>query len=287
MLSIVWRLEIRVNVKERSVGLKTCTRSEEKSDKRNGTIELYRYTKATITKVRGRPGMVVFLDYRSLFPIEIAGDAPLTFQDAQLKLLAQVRDRIRNGEFTESGFARFIGISQPHVHNVLKGVRKLSPQILDAIMSRLHISLLDFVPMDELQTYIRRHLHPPAAEVPFLDAPIGPGLPWPQRINRRKRFPLPFPSAAVPPDLVMASLAPDPRMRSTLNGFDVALLDTSQSQRFSITPEGLYVVDRGDEAVLRFIRPGARFYYYVSDETLSAPSRWERVRAPSRNQSEL
>ena len=74
----------------------------------------------------------------------------MTFQDAQLKLLAQVRDRIRNGELTERGFARLIGVSQPHVHNVLKGARKLSPQIFDLILKYLVIIPLEQVFMDSL-----------------------------------------------------------------------------------------------------------------------------------------
>ena len=45
----------------------------------------------------------------------------MTFQDARLRLLAYVRNQVRNGELTERGFARLIGISQPHAHNVLKG----------------------------------------------------------------------------------------------------------------------------------------------------------------------
>ncbi|HEY6392524.1 MAG TPA: XRE family transcriptional regulator, partial [Bryobacteraceae bacterium] len=61
----------------------------------------------------------------------------MTLQDAQLKLLTHVRDRIHNGELTERGFARLIGISQPHAHNVLKGVRNLSPQIFDSILKTL------------------------------------------------------------------------------------------------------------------------------------------------------
>jgi hypothetical protein len=68
-----------------------------------------------------------------------------TFGDAQLKLLAYVRDRIHNGELTERGFARQIGISQPHAHNALKGVRTLSPEILDAILRYFHLSLLDLL----------------------------------------------------------------------------------------------------------------------------------------------
>ena len=59
----------------------------------------------------------------------------MTFREAQLKLLAYVVDRIHNGELTERGFARLIGISQPHAHNVLKGVRNLSPEIFDLILT--------------------------------------------------------------------------------------------------------------------------------------------------------
>jgi hypothetical protein len=68
-----------------------------------------------------------------------------TFEDAQLKLLAYVRDRIHNGELTERGFARQIGISQPHAHNALKGVRTLSPEVLDSILRYFHLSLLDLL----------------------------------------------------------------------------------------------------------------------------------------------
>jgi hypothetical protein len=63
----------------------------------------------------------------------------LTFRQAQLKLLAYVVDRIHNGELTERGFARHIGISQPHAHNVLKGARNLSPEIFDSILNYLVI----------------------------------------------------------------------------------------------------------------------------------------------------
>ena len=63
----------------------------------------------------------------------------MTFQDARVKLLAYVRNEVRNGELTERGFARLIGISQPHAHNVLKGVRNLSPEIFDLILKCLAI----------------------------------------------------------------------------------------------------------------------------------------------------
>ena len=74
-----------------------------------------------------------------------ASSALLTFEDAQLRLLAYIRNRIRNGELTERALARQIGISQPHVHNALKGVRTLSPKILDSILRHFRLSLLDLL----------------------------------------------------------------------------------------------------------------------------------------------
>ena len=80
----------------------------------------------------------------------------MTFQDARLRLLAYVRNEVRNGELTERGFARLIGISQPHAHNVLKGARTLSPQVFDLALKYLHLSLLDLASMEELEAQLQR-----------------------------------------------------------------------------------------------------------------------------------
>jgi hypothetical protein len=204
----------------------------------------------------------------------------LTYQDVQLRLLAYVRSQITNGELTERGFARLIGISQPHVHNVLKGVRKLSPNIFDLALKYFHLSVLDLIPSSELEAHLRSR-RPPwhSAEVPFLRHPVGPGMPWPTGLDPRKSFPLPFPSDHAPANLVMARLIPDPAMLSTLGSSDVALLDISTIRPSAIAPQGLFVVERGPEAgletVIRYIRPGAHGYYLATDSTLNTPADWE------------
>jgi len=211
----------------------------------------------------------------------------LTFEDAQRTLLAGVRDRIRNGELTERRFARLIGISQPHAHNVLKGVRKLSPQVCDAILRFFHMSLLDLASLNEFNLYLQRKIEERYPEVPFLETPVGPGMPWPAGMDRQKSFPLPFPSVIAPPNLVMANLLADPEMYSTFSGYDIALLDTSELQRLEITPEGLYIVDRGNEAVARYVRPGARVHYAISDLSLPVPANWERLAVPARERTSV
>jgi hypothetical protein len=66
-----------------------------------------------------------------------------TFEELQQRLARVVRARIGNGEFTERGLARMTGISQPQIHNYLKGARKLSPEFADRLMLRFDISLVD------------------------------------------------------------------------------------------------------------------------------------------------
>lgn len=197
----------------------------------------------------------------------------MTFQDARRKLVAYVRDQVRNGEFTERGFARMIGISQPHAHNVLKGVRNLSPEIFDQALKNLNLSLLDLAPLDEVEARLQQRAHERVVEVPFHEQPIGPREPWSPVVSNT--FQVPFPSAVVPAELAMVRLAADPAMPTTLGSYDIALLDTSTRCRSSISPQALYVVERNGEAVLRYIRPGAQHSYLVTDIDLNHPAAWE------------
>ena len=206
----------------------------------------------------------------------------MTFREAQLKLLAYVVDRIHNGELTERGFARLLGISQPHVHNVLKGVRNLSPEIFDSILKYFNMSLLDLAPVEEVEANLKKRKAPgQVAEAAFLDSPIGPGMPWPEGFNWRRSYPLPFPALAIQAGLIMAELANDPYMYETLAGSDIALLDTSARARSDISPVDLYVVSRGGEALVRHIRPGGEGFYLVTDATLDTPALWEKLAIPA------
>jgi transcriptional regulator with XRE-family HTH domain len=65
------------------------------------------------------------------------------------RLLELVSSRIGNGEFTERGFARMVGVSQPQIHNLLKGARNLSPETADLILLKLGISIVDLLGSDE------------------------------------------------------------------------------------------------------------------------------------------
>jgi Helix-turn-helix len=71
------------------------------------------------------------------------------FELLQLRLIAHVHERVERGDMTERGLARMTGISQPHLHNMLKGTRALSPRMADLILHHLHITVLDLLHADE------------------------------------------------------------------------------------------------------------------------------------------
>jgi hypothetical protein len=73
----------------------------------------------------------------------------MTFADLQTRFVAVLRQRIRNGELTERGLARMVGISQPHMHNVLCGKRGFSMDTADDIMRQLRMDVRDLMEADE------------------------------------------------------------------------------------------------------------------------------------------
>jgi len=74
----------------------------------------------------------------------------MNFAELQRRFVAHLRARVRSGELTERGLARITGVSQPHIHHVLKGKRTLSTDMTDAILNQLHMDLLDLIEPEEL-----------------------------------------------------------------------------------------------------------------------------------------
>jgi len=75
----------------------------------------------------------------------------MTFYDLHQLLLEELRQQVRSGAATERGLARVSGVSQPHLHNVLKGKRHLSLRSADGVLHRLQIDLLQLIEPGELR----------------------------------------------------------------------------------------------------------------------------------------
>jgi len=83
----------------------------------------------------------------------------VTFSELKVRLIKIVNARILNGEFSERGLARILGISQPQVHNVLKGARRLSHDIADRLLTMLGMSVLDLIRQEELEEHSQGSEH--------------------------------------------------------------------------------------------------------------------------------
>ena len=66
------------------------------------------------------------------------------------RLIAATKNLVCNGYFTERTLARHIGLSQPHLHNVLKGCRTLTPEIADRLLAFLNITVIDLIDASEI-----------------------------------------------------------------------------------------------------------------------------------------
>jgi hypothetical protein len=172
--------------------------------------------------------------------------APVDFRLLQMRLVSHVRDRVRNGEVSERSLARLTGISQPHIHNVLKGARLLSPDMADQMLRRLRIDLADLLAAGEPGA---GPCAPPGQEpaesvcrtVPLLDGCIGPEYPYPQAAGLAG---YPFPAADVESlrAPVAARLAPDPLGPPIFAGTGVVLLDRAESVRRDPDEQGYFAL---------------------------------------------
>jgi transcriptional regulator with XRE-family HTH domain len=73
----------------------------------------------------------------------------MTFHDLHGALIDYLNQCVQSGEITERGLARRTGISQPHIHNTLKGKRLFSWESADAILRELDLDLLDLIDRSE------------------------------------------------------------------------------------------------------------------------------------------
>lgn len=73
----------------------------------------------------------------------------LGFVTLRGRLLAEVQRRLQCGEWTERALARATGISQPHVHHLVKGDRSLTPEMADALLLALHLRISDLLTAQE------------------------------------------------------------------------------------------------------------------------------------------
>jgi hypothetical protein len=202
----------------------------------------------------------------------------MMFTEVRSSLVAVLRSRVRNGELTERGLAKLVGVSQPHIHNVLKGARALSPELSDQILQHLRLSLLDLIERDYIKAYL--NFDGPGGGyvyVPVLRGNIGPACPWPTEAVLTERMPFHASQVASIDNPVAVRLAEDARMLNTFSAGDVALLDQSHRARSNIEPAAYYVVKCGSGGVVRRLQLSENTLYLIPEDARKHPPGWHRI----------
>jgi hypothetical protein len=181
---------------------------------------------------------------------------PMTFATLQRRMLVRVRGLLANGELTERGLARMVGVSQPHIHNVLKGVRVLTSDIGDLLIGALGFSLLELAEPHELGTVLEGRREPGGAS---RQVRVAPG-----KLSPYERFPdvgapgdwVRLPESTVAPmqrPVITAFLA-DPEVEAVFGGATHLLLELADPARLTVFPESWYALRWGGAGFIRQVR---------------------------------
>ena len=207
----------------------------------------------------------------------------MRFHTLQRRLLEYLREVVQNGDATERSLARRTGLSQPHMHNILKGIRSMNSDVADLVLERLGITVYDLPAREELEEAVARRAAAEEARVDIavLADKLGPGLPWPSEISLFEQFPAPWRLAAGVHRPVVARLSHDSRMAGHLAGGNLVLLDAAEGPRRDPDATSLWAIDRAGEAMVRWLRRGRSGLYLAAADCLDAPHRWEYIPVPA------
>jgi transcriptional regulator with XRE-family HTH domain len=194
----------------------------------------------------------------------------MDFHFLQIRLIAHMQRRVSNGEITERSLARLSGVSQPHLHNVLKGTRSLSPDMADQILRCLRIDLLDLAASADVRACPREG--PLVRNIPCLEGLLGPQHPFPAHESRAEAYPFPAADLEGLESAVAVRLAPDPAMVDLFSGGDLVLLDRSERRRMLPDAAGFYALDFGGASAIRRVRQDDRRLYPPLRDCPDSPS---------------
>ena len=200
----------------------------------------------------------------------------MLFASLQDRLISHIRNRVRAGELTERGLARLTGMSQPHLHNVLKGVRSLSPAYTDQILLHLDLSVLDLITSDEWQ---ERNSAAPGltSNVPVLGGIAGPQQILEQRSSPIAAFPLARLITDPLTDPVLVILGHDAQLFPHFQNGDVALVTRSPITPSAIDADDLYLVKTANGTLVRSVHVDGTRLYLFTPATRNEPSQWEEL----------
>ena len=191
------------------------------------------------------------------------------FRDIQGRLIELARRRIHSGRLTERGLAKSSGVSQPHLHNVLKNVRALSNASTDRLMGALEVTVVDLLGSDLGGAGVRA--------VPVLKSRLGPGFNAVMTVHQGVT-PLPTDLVAGLMEPVAALLAPDMALPRLVAVNDLVLLDQSPAVRSGVRGGGVWIVEEEGCLRVRYLfNPPGTVIYTANETTVADRRQWRPI----------
>jgi hypothetical protein len=187
---------------------------------------------------------------------------------------------VRSGAVSERGLARLAGISQPHMHNVLKGIRALSLESADCLMRALDVTIPLVVWYGAGMDLAR------IRAVPVLRSPIGPGATVGFDAFRGY-MPFPVTLAGHLEDPLAAYLAADLALPSEYRAGDAILMDLNPAMRSAPAPSSCWIVAESAGLRVRYVRRVRGGVEVASGPGMSAARDWQTISLQGRNILEI
>jgi hypothetical protein len=205
--------------------------------------------------------------YVGLFPWEIGVFFLMTFEILLFRLKELLREKVRTGQLTERGMARATGVSQPHLHNILKGIRALPTELADQLLgvSGSELSFLTQGGDPEPKNSQTHDRWDHSIEIERIAAQI----------------------ISPPGALLSCRLPQDLAMEPCFKGGDIVYYGPAASERNGICATSPYLVSYGGHLLARYLRLGGKRLYLVSEASLKDPIGWDYVSLADRHILEI
>lgn len=200
----------------------------------------------------------------------------MTFLDLEARLLERMNDLVRQGHTSQRRLAHLTGYTQPHIHNVLKRVRRLQPDLADRLLRAGELGLEDLIhrPGERVQ----------ARGAPLWHGALGPGhtFPQPGETGESRLFAATFLERFHDPVLLRAASGED-SMAPLIEPGDLVLIDRAEGARRRPTFAGIWALSLDGQGALCRCQPVGGALVLVSDNCRSHVSLPDHLALARRN----
>ena len=196
------------------------------------------------------------------------------------RLIELARQTVHSGAVSERALAKRSGISQPHLHNVIKGIRALSPDAADRLMRALNVTVPQVLwsgsTGDSSAT----------TAVPVLRNRIGPGT---EASFTAFRGYMPFPTGLLASlkDPLVAYLGADLALPADFRPGDLTLLDQNPALRVTPAVSSRWIVAENAGLRVRYVRRTRGGLEVGRDPGLSEARDWHTISLQGRDILEI